>query len=844
MSSTLEALLNIWHRDLSISPNIEFWKTVEAKQAQAANLPDGLDPKIIEALSQQGIHQLYAHQAEAYQLIKDGHHIVIATGTASGKSLCYNLPVINYSLSNPKTTSLYLFPTKALANDQQFSIKSLIARINTPGKDSIVTATYDGDTPSSNRASIRKITNILFTNPDMLHSGILPHHTIWADFFTHLRFVILDEVHVYRGVFGSHVSNVIRRLKRIANFYNSYPWFILTSATIGNPKELAESIIEEPVSLVEKDGSPHGEQHFMIYNPPVTNPDLGLRRSASAEGIMLAGDLIRKGIQTILFTKTRRGVEITLRNLNEALPNFKDRLHGYRSGYLPAERRSIEKGLRDGEVAGVVSTNALELGIDIGGLDAAIMIGYPGSIAATRQQSGRAGRRTGSSIAILVASANPIDQFLIKHPEYIMDRSPEKALINPDNLLILLQHIKCAAFELPFKNGDGFGSIKQDQVEELLDFLVQSGELTKSGGRFFWVANQYPAEFVSLRSTAGNSIQLKMKIGEKYISIGEVDVPSAAWMVHPGAIYLHEAQTYRVESLNFDDNCANLLPVEAEYYTEVSQNITVEKISLEKFTIVPGAQTNFGEILVTSQVTGYKKISWLNKQVLAVEEIDMPQTQLRTTAFWLSLSEQAVNKLREQDAWTNDPNNYGSNWNQQKLAARQRDNFTCQVCGIPERDKAHHVHHKVPFKFYESFLQANQISNLITLCPNCHKKVELSVRVQSGLAGLSYVLSQLSPLFLMCDLNDLGVTADPKSTLGEGQPTVVIYDRAPAGIGLSDTIFQIYPELMEKSLEQVEQCPCNDGCPSCVGPSAEGGSSGKQETLALLKLLSGKIQFS
>lgn len=844
MSSTLEALLNIWRRDLSISPNIEYWKTIEAKQAQTTNLPDDLNPKLTEALSQLGIHQLYAHQANAYQLIRDGHHVVIATGTASGKSLCYNLPVINYSLCNPKTTALYLFPTKALANDQLISLKSLLTRLNTSGNDSIITATYDGDTPTANRTNIRKNANILFTNPDMLHSGILPHHTIWADFFTRLRFVILDEVHVYRGVFGSHVSNVIRRLKRIANFYNSYPWFILTSATIGNPKELARSIVEEPVTLVDKDGSPHCQQHFLMYNPPITNPDLGLRRSASAEAITLAGDLIRKGIQTILFTKTRRGVEITLRNLNEALPNFKERLHGYRSGYLPIERRAIEKGLRDGDVTGVVSTNALELGIDIGGLDAAIMIGYPGSIAATRQQSGRAGRRSGSSVAILVASANPIDQFLIKHPDYILDRSPEKALINPDNLLILLQHLKCAVFELPFKSGDEFGTLKHDQVIELLQFLVNSGEITLSGSRYFWVANQYPAEAVSLRSTAGSSIHLHMQENGKIKTIGEVDVPSAAWMVHPGAIYLHEAQTYRVEALSFEENRADLLPVEVEYFTEASQNVTVEKISQDKYIIVPGAQTNFGEILVTSQVTGFKKISWLNRQVLSNEEIDMPQTQLRTTAFWLSLSEETVNKLREVDAWTNDPNNYGSNWNQQRLSARQRDNFTCQVCGLPERDKAHHVHHKVPFKFYESFLHANQINNLITLCPNCHKKVEINVRIQSGLAGLSYVLSQLSPLFLMCDVNDLGVTADPKSPLGDGQPTVAIYDRAPAGIGLSNTIFQIYSELIEKSLEQVEHCACNDGCPSCVGPSSEGGSSGKQETIALLKLLSGKILLS
>lgn len=841
MNSELEKLLAIWRKDLSISPNIGYWKVSEPKAAQLVDYPDDIYPDLKHALQLSGIQQLYTHQADAYQSVTNHRHVVIVTGTASGKSLCYNLPVVNDRLNHPGSTALYLFPTKALANDQLDALRSLISRLPVSEAQNLKAAVYDGDTPQSARAQIRKTCNCLFTNPDMLHQGILPQHTLWADFFSRLSFIIIDEIHTYRGVFGSHVANLIRRLKRIARFYHASPQFVLTSATIGNPQELAEKLIEEDVLVISNDGAPHDRQHFMIYNPPMVNPELGLRRSAAAESVILASDLIRMGVQTILFTKTRRSVELLLLHLNDALPGLTNELYGYRSGYLPAERRRIEQGLRTGDVKGVVSTNALELGIDIGGMEAAVIVGYPGTISSTRQQAGRAGRRTGSSAVVLVASSNPLDQFLVKHPGYLLDNSPEMGLINPDNLIILLHHLQCAAFELPFCENDGFGRLPEETTQAFLHHLVQTGQITHSGPRYYWIANQYPAESVSLRTTGGQSVRLMVEDGQKSTLIGEVDSPSAVWMVHPGAIYMHQTQIYRVENIDFSEGIAHLSPIDVDYFTEARQDITIEKISTDQMASVFGGQIQLGEISVTSQVTGYKKIAWQTRALLAVVDLeDIPPTNLRTVGFWLSLSEDTVSRLRELNAWTSDPNVYGPNWNRQKAAARQRDHFTCHLCGILENGVSHHVHHKRPFRLFESYLQANDLSNLITLCPACHRKVEANVRVQSGLAGLSYILGHLSPLFLMCDMGDLGVSYDPKSTLGDGQPTIALFDQIPGGIGLSNEIYQIYPELISRALDLVETCECLDGCPSCVGPQPELGMSGKRETIYLLKTLLGR----
>ncbi len=713
---------------------------------------------------------------------------------------------------------------------------------------SLSAAIYDGDTPPSARAAIRKKARIVLSNPDMLHTGILPHHTNWLEFFSSLRFVIIDETHTYRGVFGSHVANVIRRLKRVASFYGAKPQFILASATIGNPKELAERIIEEPVHLVDQDGSARGPRHFLMYNPPITDPSLGLRKSSLLEGVRLSQDLLKQDVQSVIFARSRRSVEIILRYLQEnqspvvdlqlPIPNYSSHIRGYRSGYLPTQRREIEKGLRQGTVKTVVATNALELGIDIGGLDAAILVGYPGTVASARQQAGRAGRGLETAAAILVASASPLDQFFAHHPEYFFERSPEQALVNPDHLLILLEHLRCAMFELPFQKGESFGSLSGDAVDEFLQFLRSSGEAHLSNDKYYWMADQYPAANISLRSASPQGVILQTIIDDRPLTIGTVDGESALWMVHPGAIYLHEAQSFFVKDLNLDEHIAYLSPIQSDYYTEPLRGTEVAVLSESSDASVDGGKKKWGELQVTTQVTGFRKRRWYTHENLGEEPLELPPTELITTGYWVSLSEETVSRLREAGMWTNDPNDYGPGWAQIRDRVRARDQYTCQVCGAVETNRQHDVHHKVPFRTFPSFVEANRLENLITLCPSCHRKAEQNVRMRSGLSGLAYVLGNLAPLFLMCDAGDLGTHVEPVENQTFGQPTIVLYDAIPAGIGFSEKLFEMHDELMARALELVSECPCTDGCPSCVGPGGENGYGGKQEALEILKLLS------
>jgi DEAD/DEAH box helicase domain-containing protein len=684
----------------------------------------------------------------------------------------------------------------------------------------------------------------------MLHTAILPHHTRWVDFLRHLRFVVLDEMHVYRGVFGSHVANVLRRLQRVAAFYGSTPQFILTSATIANPAQLAERLIEQPVALVNNDGAARGAKHFLIYNPPLVNPELGIRRGALQESVRLAGDLLGHQLQTIVFGRTRRTVELLLtylRNTNEQLAinneqksNSPNSIRAYRSGYLPRQRREIEQGLRSGRVQAVAATSALELGIDIGGLEAAVLAGYPGTIAGTWQQAGRAGRQQADALAVLVASASPLDQFLAHHPRYFFERSPEAARINPDNLLILLAHLRCAAFELPFSLGEAFGRVEAEQVAEFLQFLREGGELHQAGPKFFWMADKYPAEQVSLRSASPASVKLLAATApEQWTTIGLVDSASAPWMVHPQAIYLHEGQSYQVDSLDLEQGTAHLHPARVDYYTEPVQNTTVSLIELQAQAAIPGGQKQHGEILVTRQVTGYNMIQWFSHERLGSGDVDLPPSDLHTTGYWLSLAESTVNSLRESGLWSNDRNNYGPNWPAQRNAARARDGFACQGCGAPERERQHDVHHKIPFRQFAGYRQANRLENLVTLCRTCHQRAEAAVKMRSGLAGLATVLGHLAPLFLMCDAHDIGLHPDPQSPLAEGLPAIIIYEVAPGGIGFAEELFNLHDELLARARELVASCGCRDGCPSCVGPAGQDGVGGKRETLAILNRLAG-----
>ena len=861
----LERLLSHWRAEPTIYGNISEWRKIEPKSAQFKPFPNDLFPGLSQVLSDRGIKNLYQHQYTTWELAKNDQNVIIVTGTASGKSLAYNLPVLDTLLRHENARALYLFPTKALGQDQYNELRSLIADIinNHQGSAneavekqhfeqiSLPVAVYDGDTKPKYRPAIRDNARIVISNPDMLHMGILPHHTRWADFFSNLRYIVVDELHVYRGVFGSHVANVIRRIKRIAKFYGSAPQFFLTSATIANPVELGEKLIEESVALVDKDGSSLGPRNFIIYNPPIVDEDLGLRRSALLESVRLTDDLLHYDVQTIVFGRSRRSVELILTYLRENLGSKDQRfsgnqvhqssdpeiIRGYRSGYLPAERRAIEEGLRNGKVRTVVATNALELGIDIGAMSASVLAGYPGTIASTWQQAGRAGRGENPSLVILVTTASPLDQFLAHNPDYFFNLTPENALINPDNLLILLAHLRCALFEIPFQKGDTFGNLSSNDLDEFMDVLLNEGAVHKSGGKFFWMSDSYPADRISLRVASPSRIMLQINMNDNWVTIGEVDHESAPWLVHPQAVYLQESQMYLVDDLDLERGIAQLQQISMDYYTIPKVNTSIDLISEITRTETSSGAKAYGEILVTSQVTGYRKVKWFTHEQLGVAELDLPPNELNTMGYWSSINPKTVDLLRVNGLWSNDSNKYGSKWIEQRDLVRARDDYRCQVCGVEEQTRSHHVHHKIPFRQFDSPRVANQLSNLVTLCPACHQRVESAVRLRSGLSGLAYVLNNIAPIFLMCDSRDLGVYSDPQSPLADGNPTIVLYERIPAGIGFSQRLFEFHDSLFKNALSLVNKCLCNDGCPSCVGPAGEKGIGGKKETLALLSVL-------
>jgi DEAD/DEAH box helicase domain-containing protein len=818
-----------WKTDPTISGNITAWKVIPARKPIFIDLPEIIDPKIRSLLSSQGITNLYQHQQTAWDLVQSGKNLVLATGTASGKSLAYQLPILNALSKNRSSKALLLFPTKALARDQlawlnEFSFANTFA--------------YDGDTPQHQRRNIRHQADLIITNPDMLHLGILPYHTNWIDFISQLKFVVLDEIHVYRGVFGSHVANVIRRLKRLCAHYGAQPQFILTSATIGNPLELAESLIEEKIELVAEDTSARGEKHFLLYNPPVIDPKLGLRASMVGEAIRLSAEIIQSGLQTILFGRSRRSVEFMLSALQKKVSLPPSALKAYRSGYLPADRRKIERDLRSGKIRGICATTALELGIDIGGLDSTILAGYPGTIAGTWQQAGRSGRLEEPSISVLVASSNPLDQYLIQHPEFIFDSNPEDGLVDPDNLLIALSHLQCAAYELPFEFTDNYGNFSVSQTMELLTVLNNSGKLHISENRYFWMSEEYPAAAVSLRTTSMDQILLEVSLDkkERYI-LGTIDYESAMWMVHPGAIYLHAGEIYQVEDLDLQTKKAYLVQVSDDYYTEAEKQTGFSLIRLGDEHQVAGGKISHGELLVSSQVTGYKKIRWDDYQVLGKEQVDLPATDLNTMGFWIEISADTEESLRNSGLWTSSPNDYGPDWESIRRRVLERDRRKCNNCGKQLAGETLHVHHKQPLRIFPGYREANHLSNLVTLCPRCHQRAEAIVRVNSGIRGLGYIFHSLAPLLLMCDPGDLGLYTDFRSPLGSSRPIAMLYEQIPAGIGFSSRLFQRYSVLLKMAFQAVHDCTCQNGCPSCVGPGGELGSGGKVETLAMLSAL-------
>jgi DEAD/DEAH box helicase domain-containing protein len=625
--------------------HVTAWKVTPSTAGSFVDFPPSVDPRLVDVLRQRGIERLFTHQREAIEAVHKGENVVVVTPTASGKTLCYNIPILNSLLENPESRAIYLFPTKALSQDQLDELHGLITSL---GVD-IKTYTYDGDTPVSARKAIRAAGHVVITNPDMLHTGILPHHTKWVKLFENLKYVVIDEVHQYRGVFGSHLANVIRRLKRICQWYGTNPVFILCSATIANPQELARRLIEEDVRLIDEDGSPKGEKHFVFYNPPVVNKELGIRRSSIHESRTLARNFLLNGVQTIVFARSRKTVEVLLSYLREDIKSARksgEEVRGYRGGYLPQERREIEKGLREGKVRGVVATNALELGIDIGALDACVITGYPGTITSTWQQAGRAGRRADVSCAVLVASSAPLDQYIVTHPEYFFSQPPEHALVNPDNLLILLSHIKCAAFELPFEQGERFGD---QSIDQILQFLEEQGILHKAGDTYHWSADAYPAEEISLRTAARDNFVIIDTSAREPRVIGEVDSFSAPTTIHEDAIYIHQGEQYQIDRLDWEGKKAYATHVDVDYYTQASLAVEVRVIDEFEAQRSPKCNKAHGEVLVSALATIYKKIKLWTHENIGWGDVRLPEQEMQTTAYWLSFTENATRAFTASD---------------------------------------------------------------------------------------------------------------------------------------------------------------------------------------------------
>lgn len=839
------------------------WERLPARPAQTSPLRHSLSPVLQEALAARGVEQFFTHQAAAIDAALDGANVVVSTTTASGKTLCYNVPVLQQLLAGGAGQALYLFPTKALAHDQLAELSALLDAAGLP----LSAHSFDGDTPRSRRRQVREAHGIMLTNPDMLHSGILPYHTSWRNLFGSLRFVVVDEIHTYRGVFGSHVANVLRRLQRLCRFYGSDPQFICASATIANPQEHAERLVEAPFVLVDErhNGAPAGEKHFILYNPPIIDEELGMRRSSVLMAKDAAMSFLNEDVQTVVFARARQTVELLLGYLRDEMALLQrepDVVAGYRGGYLPLERRAIEHGLRRGTLRGVVATNALELGVDIGQLGAAVLTGYPGSIASTWQQAGRAGRRNELSAVILVANSSPLDQYICNHPRYLFGRTPEHALINPDNLRIMVKHLLCATFELPVQDGEPFGAF--GPVDDLLQILAEEGALHETRNQYHWLGEGSPATQVSLRTSGGETVVIQDISGPHPEVIGELDLESVPLLAYEGAVYMHQALTYLVEHLDWDGRVANVRPVDVDYYTRASLGSTIRNLSPEASVSGEDLLHAYGDVLVVTQATAYRKIKRYTHETLGFGVIDLPEIELDTSGYWMVFGEALTEELMEAGILLR-PNDYGPNWQSQRQKALQRDNYRCRMCGAADsgvsgsvadggadgrgqRGQGLHVHHVRPFREFgyapgrnENYLQANRVENLVTLCAACHRRAEEGQRARSALAGLAYVLRNLAPLYLMCDPGDIEVSAETRNPL-TGAPTVVIYERVPAGVGFSQRLFELRHEILEAALELVTDCQCRDGCPACVGPPGEIGPETRAVTRTMLALLTERQQ--
>lgn len=755
----LATVLEAWRADPGLWRNVRLYRVVPPHEGQYTPLPEALHPAVQRALRRRGIDRLYAHQARAFELARNGRSLVVATPTASGKSLCYHLPVLDRLAREPEARALYLFPTKALSRDQEASLRETMRDVGLAHG----AITYDGDTPGDARRAAKERSGIVLTNPDMLHAGILPHHASWARFFAALRFVVIDELHTYRGVFGSHFANVLRRLQRIARFHGSDPVFVCASATIGNPEEHARRMLGRAVELIGESAAPSGPRHVLVYDPPVLVPELGIRASYLKSAVSLAADLLRAEVPTLIFGQSRNAVEVMLKYLRDRLASARldpESVQGYRGGYLPDTRRRIEQGLRSGAIRGVVATNALELGIDIGSLEAVVCAGYPGSMAALWQRFGRAGRRHGPSLALLVASSQPLDQYIACQPEMLVGAPIEHARIDPDNVEILIQHLQCAAFELPFDEGDALGDVSPEAVRSALDYLAQHRVVHPGPGpsgrtRYHWASDAYPATHVSLRSASwDNFVIIDLQTDR---AIAEMDWRAAHTMLHEQAIYQQEGEQYQVEKLDFQNHKAFVRKVEPDYYTTALVEARIAVVHEDDGAIVQldptrlGVPTGLGEISVVEKVVGYKKIKFHTHENIGYGEVRLPDMQMHTSAFWVTFPQDVVGTLPAPRALVIDA-----------------------IRGIAS---------------------AMQVVASVGLM--CDPR-DLGQAIGEG--ALHGELPSCS--------------GRPDATF---HPTIFLYDHVPGGIGLAPRLFSDREALLRRTRTLIERCGCDGGCPACVG---------------------------
>jgi DEAD/DEAH box helicase domain-containing protein len=777
-----------------------------ARDAQWVDFPAWVHPNLVSAYAAKGIRRLYTHQAAAAEAVHAGKNVVIVTPTASGKTLCYNLPILNAILENSDTRALYLFPTKALAQDQLAELYDLNQRL----ENCFGVFTYDGDTPTDARKAIREKGHVVLTNPDMLHTGILPHHTRWTRLFENLRYIVIDELHTYRGVFGSHLCNVLRRLQRITRFYGREPQFICCSATIANPGELARRLLESDVEVLDANGAPSAEKTFVFYNPPVVNRALGIRRSYINESSRVAQEFLNRDLQTMVFANSRLHTEVLLTYLQQAnpqLPGKPESIRGYRGGYLPNERREIERGLRDGKIRGVVSTSALELGIDVGSLDTVVMAGYPGTIAATWQRAGRAGRRSGSSCAVLVASSSPLDQFIVRHPDYFFGNTPEHAFIQPDNLEILINHLKCAAFELPLAPGERFGDV---DLPDLCARLAEAGFLHLAGESYHWTHEAYPADTISLRAVTSDNFVIIDITGAPNV-IGEIDFPSALVFLHEKAIYLHGGQQHHVEHLDFKERKAFVKRVDVDYYTDAVRYTQVRVLEIaeqarmsESPREIPAARTH-GDVLVRSQVVGFKKIKFFTNENIGDGKLELPENEMHTTSYWITLERPLLESL---------------------------------PFSVSERQSG----------MFGLLYALESVATLLLMCdrrdlgtaigerPPAADSVDADGVILSEAKDLNSSPSARSPF--ETDFTPSGMKdAFSANTREFFEPNLYLFDAYPGGIGFSEPLFRTHYLLVRQTRELISSCGCEQGCPSCVGPAGDLVPRAKEVALAILDRL-------